>query len=103
MNASISGIYTIRYDSDKNLYGCLYNSQMISSGSQFNSLTIEDENCTATKFQFTKYLTANQPMILVLTTLNGTETAVFNTTVLGPAHVTLTPYVLSPLNTATRK
>jgi hypothetical protein len=101
MKASISGLYTILYESATNLFGCLYDHHLMPSDSHLNSLDIDDTNCTATKFQFTKHLTANQPTILVLSTLNGTETALFNATVFGPAQVMLTPYVLAPLNITT--
>ncbi|CAF3452088.1 unnamed protein product [Rotaria socialis] len=74
-------------------YGYLYILPFIPSSPQSNLVVAEDDGGFQGNFQITATFTANQSMILVVTTYHPDDIGEFNISIHGPAQLSLTPYI----------
>ncbi|CAF4876507.1 unnamed protein product [Rotaria socialis] len=78
-------------------YGYLYTLPFISSSPQSNLLVAEDDGGSQGNFQITATFTVTQSMILVVTTYHPDDIGEFNISIHGPAQLSFTPYISTPI------
>ena len=102
LQAPITGIYTIIYQSQLNFQSCSSDTNITSNMIHSNSIDMDMTKCHESILQSTKHLTTKESVLLILRTLNETiGTIPFNVTIFGPAHVHSSEAVILPADTTT--
>lgn len=88
VTTSTNGTYTFAADSTLDTYGCLYRDPFDPMQPTFNMISCNDDSDSSANFQLSTTLTANQSVVLVVTTYSTSQIGSFKIEVYGPVQVT---------------